>query len=98
MKYSLIDEKFNISCTEWDEKYETLSILDAHKKFSAISEYNVTGSDQIKRDKNYYIQITADLEPIMFLGNKDKLDLMLFWNKKKPVIRSKTFNSSIFML
>ncbi|MBN2601649.1 MAG: hypothetical protein JXR87_06625, partial [Candidatus Marinimicrobia bacterium] len=67
-----------------------------HLKFSTLNNIELLKSGDLEKEHDYFIRLSAYLEPITFIGDNSKLDLMLYWNNKKPVINTESFNLSIF--
>ena len=96
MRYNIIDQLFSVYLSERDIDLQYHDINSVHDAFTQVEEVAVLGAADLKAGKSYIVEISAHLDPVTFVGSKEKIDLMLFWNNKRPVLRSEPFTDSIF--
>ncbi len=97
VRYNLLENQYEVYFSETDRRRLFSDISLVHKYFTSVSNYQVLKSEDLKSGQDYYIRLTAYLENITFIGEDSDLDLMLFWNNKKPSVDTEVFNSSIFL-
>ncbi|HDP68447.1 MAG TPA: DUF4390 domain-containing protein [Candidatus Marinimicrobia bacterium] len=95
-RYNPLNKQFEIYRSERDEQRICETLDDAHVWFGALYRVKLITPENLERNRDYFFRISAYLEPITFIGEKSRFDLMLYWNNKKPKIDTETFNSAIF--
>ncbi len=96
MKYNIIDQVFSVYLSERDVEQQYRDIGAVHGAFTRVEELAVLRAADLEAGRSYVLEISAYLDPVTFVGSQDKIDLMLFWNNQKPVLRSQPFTDSIF--
>lgn len=95
IQYFLLDRVFTIQTSENQEIHNTESLAKAKEYVTELNTIYTVSSEDIRFDREYYVKIIASLDKI-FIPNLDKeIDLMYYWNKKKPEISSALFNRSL---
>jgi len=96
LRYNPLEKKYTIYYSE-NERAEICNTLrQAHKYFSVVRRVEIIRPDDLVKNHTYYLQLSAYLEPVTFIGQKTDFNLMLYWNNKKPTIRTEEFDISIF--
>lgn len=98
IKYDLVDQYFEIYLSEKDNNFVSEDITESKTKLAKIEEFEVIKTDILEFGKKYYIKLTAEMEPIYLNALKKNIDLMIYWNNKKAVCKTKVFEKSILEL
>lgn len=96
IRFNPLNKQFAIYLSEKDERRICETLDDAHASFGTLYRVKLLSPENLERERNYFFRISAALEPITFIGEKSRFDLMLYWNNKKPKIDTDNFNSTIF--
>jgi hypothetical protein len=83
--------------SEKDTRLLLQDIDRVHQNLTTLKEVKIIDSSNLKGGQQYYIRLTAALDNITFVGGESELDLMLFWNNRRPAINTSRFNSTIFI-
>lgn len=96
LRYNPLEKRYQMYLSETGATEYFTTIQDVHKNFSAIDGLKIVTPSDIEKNHRYFIRLSAHLEPITFIGQDSDLDLMLFWNNKRPVVSTEVFDISIF--
>jgi len=92
IRYYLLDKIYKVHISENLETLETESFQRAKEYITILEMINTVSREDIRFEKEYFVKITAHLDKI-FIPNLDKeIDLMFYWKKNKPEVRSPAFN------
>ncbi|MDO9548940.1 MAG: DUF4390 domain-containing protein [Candidatus Marinimicrobia bacterium] len=96
LRYNPLEKQYRLYSSEKDNNdyYSTLQLV--HLNFSSLSGVKLLKPGDLEKEHDYFIRLTAHLDPITFIGEKSDFDLMLYWNNKKPAVNTETFNISLF--
>ena len=96
LRYNPLEKLYSLYFSEKNgsETYGTLHLV--HTNFSAVNEVKLFNAHDLEKGHDYFIRLTAQLAPVSFIGKDSALDLMLYWNNKKPVVNTETFDISLF--
>jgi hypothetical protein len=97
VRYNLLENHYEMYCSETDQRRFLPDLLQVHKNFTAVARIPVLKAGDLTIGQDYFFRLSAYLENIAFVGEEPDLDLMFFWNNKRPSIDTETFNSSIFL-
>ena len=96
LRYNPLEKYYLLYFSEKDNSTIYYELQHVHLQFSTLNNIELLKSGDLEKGHDYFIRLTAYLDPITFIGEKSDLDLMLYWNNKKPVINTESFNLSIF--
>jgi hypothetical protein len=97
VRYNLLDKQYEVYLSEKDTRLLLQDIDRVHQNLTTLKEVKIIDSSNLKGGQQYYIRLTAALDNITFVGGESELDLMLFWNNRRPAINTSRFNSTIFI-
>jgi len=96
LRYNPLEKHYRLYSSEKDDSDTYGTLPQVHMNFSALNNIKLLKSGDLEKGRDYFIRLMAYLDPVTFIGEKSNLDLMLYWNNKKPVVNTETFNLSIF--
>ena len=97
VRYSLLDNRYEILTSETGRLQYFPDISEVHSHFTTVTNFPVLKSGDLESGKDYYFRLTAYLENIAFIGDDSDFNLMFFWNDKNPSVNTEVFNSTIFL-
>lgn len=98
IKYSLVDNYYQVYFSETDQTVIAVTLEEAHQEMASISKYGVIDAKYLSNNKQYYLQVAAFMKNIRLPGMQDDLNLMGYWNGVEPTIKSETFDKSLLAL
>jgi len=96
LRYNPLEKQYWLYSSEKDNSDTFSTLQQVHRNFSTLNNIYLLKAGDLEKGKNYFIRLTAYLDPITFISQKSNLDLMLYWNNKKPIVNTESFNLSIF--
>jgi len=96
LRYSLVDESFEVYRSEDREIIPSLNILNAKNALAVINGYPVLSINELSSSGLYRIRLKAWMGKIHLQGMDEPLNLMYYWNSIKPSQQSKSFRRDIF--
>ena len=98
VKYDLVDHFYELYLSETEEKLHYTKLSEVKHKLINISNFEVIELDELESGKKYYIEIIASLSKIYLDAVKKNINLMIFWNFKKPTYISDFFEKPVQQL
>jgi len=89
--YSLLEDDFSIYRSEIDKTTKSFSLDEAKEIWVKIDKALFCRMRVMEDGEPYYLKITAFLEEMEMPGITDRINLMSFWNRIRPVHVSESF-------
>ncbi|HKJ68066.1 MAG TPA: DUF4390 domain-containing protein [bacterium] len=91
VRYNLVDQYYQIYLSEKDQTMNAVSLEEVHRHMTAIRGYQVIDESALETGQEYYVEIRAYMLKMSLPGVKDEIDMMSYWNKTEPAIRTEPF-------
>ncbi len=91
VRYDLVDQYYQIYLSEKEQTVNAVSLEEVHRYMTTIQEYQVIDESALENDQQYYVEIRAYMLKIRLPGVKDEINMMSYWNKTEPTIRTELF-------
>lgn len=98
IKFSLVDNYYQIYLSETDETINAVTLEEAHREMASIARYEVIDANYLERDRQYYIHLTAYMKDIRLPGMQENINLMSYWKGVEPTLKSNAFDKSVLAL
>ncbi len=95
VKYDLVDRYYEVYLSEIEETFIYTELSEVKNKIIDISDIEIIEIDELESGKKYYIEMSASLPTIYLDAVKRDVNLMIFWNFKKPTYISDLFERPI---
>lgn len=97
-RYSLLEDDYSIYTSENDRTNHYYSLEAAKAAWVEIENALFCRMRVMDNDQLYYLRITAFLDEMEIPGITDRMNLMSFWNRIRPVYKSDQFEKRQLVL
>jgi hypothetical protein len=97
VRYNPLDRQFELYCSESNTYHYFNSLEQVHANFTRLQQVPLLEAVNLEAGRSYYLRAEAYLADIRLLGEGVELNMMLFWDEKRPVARSGLFDLSFFL-
>jgi len=97
-RYSLLEDDYTIYRSENDRTTSFFTLDEAKESWVSIENALFCRMRVMEDDQLYYLKITAFLEEMEMPGITDRMNLMSFWNRIRPVHISEPFEKRQLVL
>lgn len=91
LRYSLLEDEFIIYRSEDDRSIRLTDLEEAKAEWVEINEALFCRMRVMTDDERYFLRISAFMEEITMPGITEKVNMMAFWNRIRPVHISEPF-------
>ena len=97
-RYSLLEDDFSIYRSEIDETTEFYTMEEAKEEWVRIENALFCRMRVMEDDETYFLKISAYMEEMEMPGITDRINLMSFWNRIRPIHISEPFEKRQLVL
>lgn len=89
--YSILEDEFSVYKSEIDKTFHSNNFLTARQDWVVILDAPLARLKWMEADHRYQLRMSAYMDEISMPGMTDKLNLMSYWNRIRPVHTSEPF-------
>ena len=97
-RYSLLEDDYDVYRSEVDETKQVYTLEAAKEEWVKIENALFCRMRVMEDDKYYYLRISAFMEEMDMPGITDRINLMSFWNRIRPIHISEPFEKRQLVL
>jgi len=97
-QYSLLEDEYTIYRSEIDKSTRVYSLEKAKEEWVKIEDALFCRMRVMQDDKFYFLRISAFMEEMEMPGITDRINLMSFWNRIRPIHISEPFEKRQLIL
>ncbi len=97
-RYSLLEDDYRVYRSEIDETIQVYSLADAKEEWVKIENALFCRMRVMEDDQFYFLRISAFMENMEMPGITDRINLMSFWNRIRPIHISDPFEKRQLVL
>ena len=89
--YSLLEDEYSVYRSEDDRTIRSNSFAEARQEWVTINKARFCRMKVMEPDQQYFLRLSAYLDEMEMPGITNKVNLMSYWNRIRPVHTSEPF-------
>ncbi len=97
-RYSLLEDRYQLYSSETERNRNIYDFEEAKRRWVRIEQARLCDLDDLNDDSDYFLRMSAFMDPVDMPGLTEQMNLMAFWNQIRPVYKSQPFQKRSLVL